>query len=252
VILTVFPELKGEGASTKEAQQDLVALAVYVMDTFQVLADGTVLPYSCMTGHECRVHRLLLLRDTTAFGHHVMLLPWKVTQDELEQMIQQAMHPVTDLNHGRVGCEEVAQEQAVKTPAMDKATNEGGVDYAVTMPEGYGRVGLIMSEENAGWLSSTGEFRGCARNSESTSEPVSDATVDAEIAVDEAVAVEEAVAAECGRPCVTFSLTRKWEGQAGTVDAAAAEGMVDAANTDTVGDAAHVDAACHSDESLGV
>jgi hypothetical protein len=119
VILTVFPELKGEGANAKEAQQDLVALAVFVMDTFQVLADGTVLPYPCMTGHGCRVHRLLLLRDTTAFGHHVMLLPWKVTQDELEQTIQQAMQPVTDLNRGRVGCEEVTQEQAVKTPAMD-------------------------------------------------------------------------------------------------------------------------------------
>ena len=199
VIPTAFPELKGEGANAEEAQQDLVTCAVYVMDTFQVMADGTVISYSCMeTGHGSTVHRLLLLANTAGVGHHVhhvMLLPREVTSEELKQMVQQAMQPATESRHGHVSCEETTQKRAVETPAVDKAANEGGVDYAVTMSEGYGRVGLIRAEENANWLSSIGEFRGCAKNNESTSEPVSDTAVDAEIAVDEAVTVEEAVPA---------------------------------------------------------
>ena len=88
--------------------------------------------------------------------------------------------------------EEVTREQAFKAPAMDKAanavmdraTNEGEVDDVVMMPEDYSRVGLVMAEESADWPLSTGEYRGCARNDESTSEPFGGAAVDTELAVD--------------------------------------------------------------------
>ena len=60
VSLTAFPELEGKGANEGEIKQNLVAAAVYVMDTFQVKSDGTVLPFACMTDRGYRVNRLLL------------------------------------------------------------------------------------------------------------------------------------------------------------------------------------------------
>ena len=86
IIQEAFPELTVEGANMQEVNQALVEAGVTVIDTFLVKKDGTVSPFACTTDHGCRVNRLLLLEDTNAFGHHVMLLPWEVSRYELEQL----------------------------------------------------------------------------------------------------------------------------------------------------------------------
>lgn len=153
------------------------------------------------------------------------------------------MQPIANVDHGRVGCEEVTREQTVKTPAMGKATNEGEVDDAVMMPVDYGRIGLIMTEESADWPLSIGESRGCARNNESTSKPVGDAAVDAEVAVDAAedaavevkTADDDAVEA-AGEDCAVGDDVAETDAIDGAVDAAAAEATVEdgAAEEDAV------------------
>ena len=126
IIQEAFPELTVEGANMQEVNHALVEAGVTLMDTFLVRKNGTVFPYECTTGHGCRVKRMLMLGDTTVFGHHVMPIPWGVGMSGLGRLAQQSMMSSAGLDHGHAG-DDMTQERALRASAIDKATNEGEV-----------------------------------------------------------------------------------------------------------------------------